>query len=951
MKPHLLLFVLLIGGFSSPIVRAQSASTPATNAEAIAGPYSRFTGSRQFGEAQKSLEARLVKTKLKTEREHLQNVLADLHFDWARQLDSENKFQAAIAHYSQAYKIDNIRRRALAGAALDNIGLMYARLNQYEKAFSYYERATSLYREIKDRNGEANTLNNIGVVYRKLSQYQKALNYYNQALPIYHELKNRDGEANSLVNIGVVYDSLSHYQKALVYYNRALPVYREVKDRNGEANTLNNLGVAYANLSQFQKALSYYNQALPIRRTIKDRGGEATTLNNIGTVYRKIGNYRRALAYYNQALPIRREVRDRRNEALTLSNIGFSLSKINRPDEALRNYQLALSIYREVKYRQREAVVLERMMIWYHQQKQPESAILFGKQAVNVLQSIRSDNRGLDKELQTSYLEGNKHSYETLISLLIESGRLPEAEQVSRMLKQNETFDFVRRDGTQAGTTESLSLTPLEREYINRYDKLGVEAVKVGDRVAALEKIPDASRTVEQAAALEKLYNDREAIEGRFEIFRKELVAAFRAVTPDLNLVDVAASDAWQKALGKVSEQTGKKTALLTTVVAPEAFYVILTTSTARLRFSTPIKSGDLNALVTRFRSKLTDPNLDPQSEARQLWQVVFCNGELEAALQKADVKVALWSLGGSLRYVPIDALHDGETYLVGRERLNIVMTTVSKDYFEAPVGGRALGVGTSQAWNVQLKDGKGAVVETVPFSELTQVPNEVRGIIGDATAGGKGQLLGRILLEGDFNESQFQSQLRRGVRTVHVATHFRLRPGDSQKSFLLLGDGSPLPVFDWKVKMPLKHVELLTLSACETGLGGGAQQTSRQSEATGAEVGSLGEVAQLQGASSVIVSLWSVADSSTSLLMRDFYARWQQNPAKGKGEALRDAQRALLGIKSSIPDVGKQRGMTLITKDGIRDGKPALPFIKNTQYQYSHPYYWAPFTLVGNWR
>jgi CHAT domain-containing protein len=80
---------------------------------------------------------------------------------------------------------------------------------------------------------------------------------------------------------------------------------------------------------------------------------------------------------------------------------------------------------------------------------------------------------------------------------------------------------------------------------------------------------------------------------------------------------------------------------------------------------------------------------------------------------------------------------------------------------------------------------------------------------------------------------------------------------------------------------------------------------------------------------------------------MRDYYARWQQTPRQGKGEALREAQRALLGFKTFVPESEKRRGMTLITSDG----KSAPPFIKDSQHPYSHPFYWAPFTMVGNWR
>ncbi|BCM92644.1 photosystem I assembly protein Ycf3 [Abditibacteriota bacterium] len=936
-------FVVMLSFGLRGTSHSQAKGQPLSNTQTIARSI-RLVERGKFDDAQQILSARIEREKVAGEKIKLQNALADVHFFWGQQLTQEHDFEGAILHYRQAYTTDQTLRRLEAGHELGYIGSLYDQMSRYEEALRYYNLALHSYREVKDPRGQAIMLGNIGAMYGRLSRYKDALTYYNLALPVRRQLKDRSGEALTFNDIGLVYGRLNRYKEALRYYNLALPLYRQAKDRYGEAIALNNIGGAYAHLDRNAEALRYYNLALPIRRQVKDRSGEAATLNNIGLTYSDLNRYEEALRYYNLALPLRREVRDRPGEAVTLNNIGFAYDGLNRYEDALRYYNLALSIKREVHDRPGEATTLNNIMWVYKAQKRPQIAILFGKQGVNVLQSIRRDNVGLDMVSKQASLEGTKRLYERLAALLIQIGRLPEAEQVSRMLKQSETFDFVRRDSAQAGTTETLSLSPLEQQYVNRYNQLGSEVATVGERIAVLERVPEGGRTREQKAALDKLYDDREAIDGRFEVFRRELVAAFGTVTPDLNTVDVAASDAWQKALDKVSVGTGKRTALLTTVVAPDAFYVILTTPTTRLRFSTPIKSDDLNALVSRFRTSLTNPRLDPQNDAMALWKVVFCNGELETALRAANVQVALWSLGGSLRYVPIDALHDGEGYLIVRPRLNAVVTTTSKDYFEAPIGGQSLAVGTSHAFDVNLKDGSGTV-ETLSFNALTQVPEEIRGIIHDEADGGTGPLDGRILLEADFNAAQLQSQLRHGFRTVHVATHFRLRPGDAQRSFLLLGDGKPLLVFDWKVKMPLRNVELLTLSACETGLGGDAPQAGASVPSSGAEVGSLGEVAQLQGASAVIVSLWSVADSSTSLLMRDFYATWNQNPTAGKGEALRGTQRALLGVTGTIPG-DEVRGMKL---RGEYKSRPS--FIPDPQHPFAHPFYWAPFTLIGNWR
>jgi CHAT domain-containing protein len=129
------------------------------------------------------------------------------------------------------------------------------------------------------------------------------------------------------------------------------------------------------------------------------------------------------------------------------------------------------------------------------------------------------------------------------------------------------------------------------------------------------------------------------------------------------------------------------------------------------------------------------------------------------------------------------------------------------------------------------------------------------------------------------------------------------------------------------------RGTRLLTLSACSTG----KNYTSRN----GVEMDSLGMVAQQKEAEAVLATLWDVNDASTSRLMSDFYARWLKDPAAGKGEALRQAQLALLNSATGVTDERSQRGFEAATEN------PAAP----AQSRYSHPYYWAPFVLIGNFR
>ena len=158
----------------------------------------------------------------------------------------------------------------------------------------------------------------------------------------------------------------------------------------------------------------------------------------------------------------------------------------------------------------------------------------------------------------------------------------------------------------------------------------------------------------------------------------------------------------------------------------------------------------------------------------------------------------------------------------------------------------------------------------------------------------------------------------------------------------MLLGDGNHLSLAELK-NLPnlFGGVQLLTLSACNTGVG--------DSNADGKEVEGLGVLAQRKGAKAVIASLWPVADASTSLLMQDFY-RTRKSSATTKAEALRQAQLALLRGTLKTEQV-TMANRALMHEPAVNEEQPQpARFALHPESPYAHPYYWAPFFLMGNW-
>src|SRR5262249_47171770 len=108
-------------------------------------------------------------------------------------------------------------------ALLATAGQAYQR-SHWQEALPLYEQALDRSSTLKDRTGEAQTLNNIGAVYSRIGQPQRALEHLEKALPIQKEVGDRQGEAGTLNNIGAVYYVIGQSQRALEIYEKALTI-------------------------------------------------------------------------------------------------------------------------------------------------------------------------------------------------------------------------------------------------------------------------------------------------------------------------------------------------------------------------------------------------------------------------------------------------------------------------------------------------------------------------------------------------------------------------------------------------------------------------------------------------------------------------------------------------------------------------------------------------------
>jgi len=838
------------------------------------------------------------------------------------------------------------------GTTLNAIGEAYWASGQPEAALEFYNKALPIEREVGSRSDEAVTLNDIGAYYQASGQPEKGLDFYNQALPIEREVGKRSDEAVTLNQIGTVYTDIGKPEKALDFYNLALPIEREVNSLSNESLTLHGIGEVYQDLGQPQKALEYYNQALPIERKVGDRRAEATTLNNVAIVYRDIGERTKALEVLTQVLPIHREVGDRRAEATTLHNIGAVYAELGQIDKAreyynqalpielavndpvgeaytrwrlasaynsLGGYLAALRLAQKAQNPSLQASIYASLMGYYRTNSQPEVAIFFGKEAVNRIQSIRSDIRNLSSDLQKGFLKANESPYHMLVDLLIEKGRLAEAEQVLHLLKEDEYFDFVRGEGGESPAAQTVALKPAEEIWGRRFHEIASRLVSSGAERGEL--VSKKELTAEETRRLIELDRDVAAGNAAFEKFMSDLAEHVGAQAQDSAKVEQL-----REAQGIMEHlrELPQGTVAIYTLVGEDKYRAILVTPDVEKAYEYPIKSADLNRMILEFRQVAENPRLDPRPMGGELYKVLV--GGLSKDLELARAKTVMWSLDGALRYLPIAALHDGKQYLVEQYALSVFTPASNARLKDRP----------DQGWTAA---GFGVTKSHEGAAALPEVRSELLGIIADTP--GHGILPGEIKLDDYFTEDTMRETLLKRYPVVHVASHFLFQPGNERNSYLLLGDGSHLSLAELK-NMPnlFGGVQLLTLSACNTGVG--------DTDGDGKEVEGMGVMAQRKGAKAVVASLWSVADASTSLFMQEFY-RVRESSRTTKAAALRQAQLALLHGTGQGSASGSHRALVHDELPKPEQSK-APAFQLDTKAPYSHPYYWAPFFLMGNW-
>lgn len=351
------------------------------------------------------------------------------------------------------------------------------------------------------------------------------------------------------------------------------------------------------------------------------------------------------------------------------------------------------------------------------------------------------------------------------------------------------------------------------------------------------------------------------------------------------------------KVLEKNHRKTGQKAALIYIVPAPNHLELVLIApgGIPVHRRVVAANRDALTAMTKIFRNAVTNPtNLEVAylSSAQTLYQWMIA--PLEADLKARGINTLIFCLGKGLRSLPLAALHDGQQFLVEKYSLAIIPAFNLLDNRVTKLKNvQVLAMGASE-----FKD----------KNALPGVPLELSAIVSEL---GKGE---RWLNQSFTVETLKARREIYPFKIVHLATHAQFLPGDVSQSYVQFWDEQLKQNQFKSLGLRSPTVQLLVLSACQTALGD-AQ----------AELGFAGLAVQ-SGSKAALASLWAVSDAGTLMLMSEFYRQLPLAPTKA--EALRQTQIEMLQGKKKVAAFDGSRSDTA---------------------DYTHPYYWSAFTLVGN--
>ena len=745
---------------------------------------------------------------------------------------------------------------------------------------------------------------------RLIGDLQKSVAHANKAAELVEKLEGV-GPDDRLVPINELvytYRHLRDFEKTKEQVQKGLKISRQYPRNSDdrefwEGQFLAQQGIDFIREREFHQAIDVLSESVRLQESFlsslsRPRYANASLIVNnridlvwreirLGDAYRRAGKTQDALDRYQQAL---NHIKEWGLSYPWLHELYWELGTLHRQrknfSEALEYYQQALD--RAESQRVSGGIAAANIGIGdvLRQMGKPKEAAPRYQRALQQIESTRSLLQS--EEYRQSYFEGSLVPYTSMMLALLEMGRQEEAFNYNERARSRVFLDVL---GSRVQLSKATSgLFEEERVLQER-----IAAIKARVANAGEAGRPGLQRDLAES---EKLYTD----------FLTRVRKKNKEQASLLNVEPLTVK--------QVQELLDPGVTMLEYFVTPDIVILWVVEKDKLTSINVPLRRGQLQTRVSAIREAMQqfEANDKFKKQAEDLFRFL-----IQPSLPHIT--------GTQLVIVPHDVLHylpfqtllgsDGR-YLIEKYPINYLSSASLLQFAKEKSG--AMGKKVLAFGNPDLNDPKMAL----QFAEIEA--KEIQTLYPQAS----------IYLAKEATEEKAKT-LSPQNDIIHFASHAELNENDPLSSAVLLAksdkeDGrlEVREIFGMDLK-----ASLVVLSACETGLG---------KLSSGDELVGLTRAFIYAGTPSVVASLWKVEDSSTAQLMASFYRNLK---TMSKVEALRQAQLELIRGQASS-DLLARRGIGGIGKLGeVPEGKSQSQ--DSVSISTAHPYFWAPFILVGD--
>ena len=736
---------------------------------------------------------------------------------------------------------------------------------------------------------------------------------------------------NTQANLDLKQDNA---QEAALNFRAAKELYQQNKDREGEIGAALNEAIALQKLGKYRTAKRILEkievQLASMPKTLQAKGYKA-----LGTTYATIGDFAAAKEKLEASIALSQDT-DKEATAKTKIDLA-AVIQFSEPQTATKLLQKVGSTSQNPETK--AIAFLNALDIEIEEQDWDEAMTIVHHSQDLILNLPHNDLAKIDlikkmaklDSYQSATLNSNQESWLSSLKLLVSkpSHSLINArhQQLLKQIAQSaKSKGAVRTESYAIGT---LAYIEEQQGNLDQALSLNQYALSIADEIAAEDiayqwqwqlgrifktqgetsrAISSYQKAVDNLAQIrsdlvtfnpESQYSFRESVE---PVYRQLVELLISQPTQD-NLIQARNTleslqmaelenyfrQACLQAKPEQIEQIDATAAIIYPIVTAQKLAVLTSIPGQPIKLHIqPITADLLKNKVTELRGHFNEA---ASNKRRQALSQEFYSWLVEPTLNDltaAQIQTLVFVLDSGLRNLPIAALYDGEKYLVENYALALTpgLQLLSSQTLDNK-GIEAVVGGLSQA--------------NQEFSALPGVETEVQEIAANVNA--------QLLLNQEFTNARLRQSLKATTTApiLHLATHGQFSSQPEETFILTWDDRIDVNELEQLLKVreetpKLIPIELLVLSACQT-----AQGDER------AALGLAG-IALKSGARSTVGTLWSVSDESTSLLIDELYQQIAMAP-KNKAQILRQAQLKLIESE-----------------------------------QFNHPFYWAPFVLVGNW-